>query len=147
MYCHVYPANALHSPKYVVVLSEYRGALLLSRHARRTTWETQGGHIEAGETPLDAAKRELFEESGAVCYDITYAFDYRAGDDDGYADGAVFLAQIHTLGPIPDSEMDEVRSFDTIPSDGMLTYPGITPVLYRHALKNRLLYQQKEETP
>ena len=139
MYCHVYPADALKTYKYVVILSAYNGTLLLSRHRDRTTWETQGGHIEAGESPLDAAKRELFEESGAVDFDITYGFDYRAGDDDGYADGAVFLARIRTCGSIPDSEMAEVRTFDALPPDEMLTYPGITPILYRHAKEANLL--------
>ena len=45
------------------------------------TWETQGGHIEAGEQPLDAAKRELFEESGAVDFDIQPLCDYWAGEE------------------------------------------------------------------
>ncbi len=38
--------------------------MILSRHKKRNTWETQGGHIEDGETPLECAKRELFKESG-----------------------------------------------------------------------------------
>ena len=70
MTCKIYPTGSLKSYKYVVVLSEYQGKILLSRHKYRKTWETQGGHIEAGEQPLDAAKRELFEESGAVGFDI-----------------------------------------------------------------------------
>ena len=37
--------------KYVVVFSRYQGRLLLSRHKERRTWETQGGHVEPGETP------------------------------------------------------------------------------------------------
>ena len=138
MYCHTFPAGSLKTYKYVVVLSEHNGALLLSRHRQRSTWETQGGHIEAGETPLEAAKRELYEESGAVVYDIRVGFDYRAGDENGSANGMVFLADIHTLGPIPDSEMREVRTFDALPSDDALTYPGITPILYRHAKKSCL---------
>ena len=62
--------GSLQQYKYVVVLSEYQGKILLSRHKNRTTWETQGGHIEPGEQPLDAAKRELYEESGAMDYEI-----------------------------------------------------------------------------
>ena len=71
MRCQVYELNSLGSYKYVVVLSEHNGRIVLSRHKERTTWETQGGHIEQGETPLEAAKRELYEESGAVDYNIT----------------------------------------------------------------------------
>ena len=145
MYCHVYPTDTLAKYKYVVVLSRYQGKLLLSRHKKRTTWETQGGHIESGESPLDAAKRELYEESGAIRFDITYVFDYRAGDDDGFADGAVFFAEINELSEIPDSEMAEVHTFDTLPPDEMLTYPGITPILFRYAIEHNLFYD-KEKT-
>ena len=52
MIAKTYPAGTLKEYKYVVILSEYQGKILLSRHRKRTTWETQGGHIEAGETPL-----------------------------------------------------------------------------------------------
>ena len=41
-----YPVGTLPAYKYVVVLSEYQGKILLSRHKKRTTWETQGGKIE-----------------------------------------------------------------------------------------------------
>ena len=135
MICQPYPLGTLGTYKYVVVLSHTGGKLLFSRHRDRITWETQGGHIEPGETPLDAAKRELYEESGALDFDIDAAFDYRAGDEHGHADGMVFLAHIRSLGDIPESEMAEVRTFDTLPPDEMLTYPGITPTLYRHAKK------------
>ncbi len=73
-----YALSSLKKYKYVVILSEYNGKLLLSRHKKRTTWETQGGHIEIGETPLEAAKRELYEESGATDFDIVPLCDYRA---------------------------------------------------------------------
>ena len=56
-----FPANTLGEYKFVVILSHMDGKYLLSRHRARTTWETQGGHIEPGETPLEAAKRELWE--------------------------------------------------------------------------------------
>lgn len=48
MKCNTYPRNTLGAYKYVVILSRYEGKLMLSRHKQRTTWETQGGHIEVG---------------------------------------------------------------------------------------------------
>lgn len=125
-----YPLGSLSGYKYVVILSEYQGRLLLSRHKARVTWETQGGHIEPGETPEEAARRELYEESGAVDFQIHPLCDYWAGEEgtDDWAVGVVFHAEISTLGPIPESEMAEVRSFDSLPEN--ITYPAITPILF-----------------
>jgi len=130
MICKTFPLGTCQAYKYVVVFSCYQGNLLLSRHKARSTWETQGGHIEPGETPLDAARRELYEESGAAEYDIHPLFDYWAADDenDSGAYGQVFLANIYRLAAIPDSEMAQTGVFDTLPS--ALTYPSITPVLF-----------------
>ena len=130
-YCKKLALGTAEKPKYVVVLSYCEGKKLLSRHRARTTWETQGGHIEPGETPLQAAKRELYEESGAVEYAIVPLFDYEAGDDNGSATGVVFRAEITHLDSIPESEMAEVRVFETLPEQ--LTYPDITPHLFRWA--------------
>ncbi|MBR1586253.1 MAG: NUDIX domain-containing protein [Clostridia bacterium] len=132
MRCEVKPLGTLSDYKYVVVLSFYRGLIVLSRHKRRDTWETQGGHIEAGETPLAAARRELYEESGVRDAAIAPLFDYWAGDDCGGACGRVFRADIRAFEPLPDSEMAEVGLFATLPA--ALTYPVITPELFHHAL-------------
>ena len=131
--CRVYPVGVLQEYRYVVILSHYQGRFLLSRHRARSTWETQGGHIEPGETPLEAARRELYEESGAVRFRIAAAFDYWAGEEpDGPgANGVVFAAEIDELGVLPESEMAETACFDALPIH--LTYPWITPVLFAHA--------------
>ncbi len=136
MICKVYELNELTAYKYVVVLSEYEGKILLSRHKNRTTWETQGGHIEEGEAPLDAAKRELFEESGAVDYEIKPLCDYRAENEITHngANGMVFTAKIKTLEKIPESEMAEVKTFDILPEN--LTYKDITPKLFTYLRNN-----------
>ena len=42
------------------------GTLLVIFHKRLQTWLPCGGEIEAGETPLEAAARELREESCLV---------------------------------------------------------------------------------
>ncbi len=40
-----------------------RGIVLL-RHRRLGIWVQPGGHVDAGETPWDAARREAIEETG-----------------------------------------------------------------------------------
>ena len=62
-------------------------------------------------------------------YQMEPVFDYRAGDDDGEANGMVFAAEIEELGPIPQSEMAEVKAWEQLPEN--VTYPAITPVLWK----------------
>jgi len=48
----------------VAVFCRHGGEILLVRHRRLGTWLPVGGEIEPGETPLEAARRELREETG-----------------------------------------------------------------------------------
>jgi 8-oxo-dGTP pyrophosphatase MutT (NUDIX family) len=48
----------------VAIFCRHEGAILLIRHRRLGTWLPVGGEIEPGETPLEAARRELREETG-----------------------------------------------------------------------------------
>lgn len=137
MRCETYPLHTLGTYQFVVILSVYHGKLMLSRHKNRSTWETQGGHIEGGESPIEAAGRELYEESGAVKYLLSPAFDYRAGDGTLWGNGVVFIAEIDEIGALPESEMAEVTFFHQLPPD--LTYPEITPVLLQKAREAGLL--------
>lgn len=103
----------------------------MSQHKNRNTWETQGGHIENGETPLECAKRELFEESGIKDADLYPVCDYWGFNKQECSNGMVFLAVVHSLGKLPESEMKEIKSFDTLPTN--LTYPQVSPKLYAEA--------------
>lgn len=129
--CRLAPYQTLPDPKFVVVCARRDGKWVLSRHKSRNTWEPQGGHIEEGETPIQAAARELFEESGirdAVLYPVC---DYVGYDDFGSANGVVFLAEVRSLGHLPKSEMKEIRLFEELPCE--LTYPKVTPILFAEA--------------
>ena len=89
----------------------------------------QGGHIEPGETPEEAAERELYEESGALSFTLLPLCDYcgeePGKDNDGK--GLVFKSEITKIGPLPESEMEQVALFDSFPEN--LTYPEITKAI------------------
>lgn len=129
----IFPLDYLGNYKYTVICASYQGKWILGRHKKRDTWETQGGHIEAGETPLACAKRELFEESGIADADIYPVCDYWGFNGTGCANGMVFFAVVHSLGELPESEMSEIGIFETIPDN--LTYPQTSPGLYKEAEK------------
>ena len=131
--CRIFPLNSLPSYKYTVICSNYKGKWILSRHKKRDTWETQGGHIEDGETPLEAARRELFEESGIRDADVYPVCDYWGFNPFRCSNGMVFLAVVHSIGELPESEMQEIGVFDELPEN--LTYPQTSPVLYRKVEK------------
>lgn len=131
--CRIYPLGYLERYKYTVICTSYQGKWILSKHKKRNTWETQSGHIENGETPLECAKRELFEESGIKDADIYPVCDYWGFNKQSCSNGMVFLAVVHSLGELPESEMKETQIFDILPAE--LTYPQTSPKLYAEAEK------------
>ena len=93
--------------KYVVVAAMYEDKWLMVRHKDRTSFEIPGGHIEAGELPDQAARRELFEETGASKFTLTPIGDYSVTRENISSYGRLYFAKINDLGILPAS--DEIR--------------------------------------
>ena len=129
----IYPLDKLGKYRFVVIFARYQNKWLYCRAKERDTFETAGGQIEKGETPIEAAKRELFEETGAIKFDIKPAFDYSVRRSAEISNGQVLLAHIHKLGDIPDYEMAEIKLFDTIPNK--MRFSDILPVLFYEVKK------------
>ena len=138
MKCSVYDLGTLKNYKYVVTFARYQNKWVVCKHKSRDTWETSGGHIELNETPIESAKRELYEETGSIDFDIIPICDYWACDEPHetenitWSNGQVFLAYIKTIGKLPDNEMGCIEFFETFPEK--LTYPDITKELLPYVL-------------
>jgi len=120
---------------YVVMIARYKNQWLLVRHRDRTTWEVPGGHIEPGEPANEAAARELFEETGATAYTLSVVCDYSVTQSSITRHGRLYYAYIKTLGPLPESEIAEVKRFAEIPEN--LTYLDIHPALLTQYLNTQ----------
>ena len=133
MKCSVYSLNTLKNYKYVVIFARYQNKWIVCKHRERDTWETSGGHIEENETPIEAAKREFFEETGSIDFDIIPVCDYWACDEPHetenirWSNGQVFLANVRNIGALPENEMECIELFEKFPEK--LTYPDITKEL------------------
>lgn len=115
------------SLKYSVIVAVDQRGFVFVRHQDRTTWEIPGGHIEAGETALEAAKRELFEETGAAEFSLLEVCNYSVTVGDSTTYGGLFFAEIQSYCGSLKFETAEVKSFKSMPSN--LTYPAIQPLL------------------
>lgn len=114
-----FPAGRLENIEFVVIFTRYQGKWVYCWHKRRESYEHPGGHVEQGETPLQAAKRELYEETGIKDCRILPLWDYEFIWENGKGrnNGRVFYAEVFSLGELPESEMDRIEFFDTVPEN------------------------------
>lgn len=118
--------------KFVVILARYCGQWIFVRHKDRITWEIPGGHIEPYEDVDSAAKRELYEETGALEYRLEPICDYSVEKDQERSFGRLFFAEVNRLGDL-EYEIDEISLCDELPDQ--LTYSRIQPYLYEQVIE------------
>lgn len=120
---------------YVVVAAKYNGKWIFVRHKERDTYEVPGGHIEPGEDSITAAKRELYEETGAKDFTLEFISIYTVETAEKSSGGYLYYAEIRSLSELPDYEMAEIVFLDSLPEN--LAYPLIQPKLFDCVMKGR----------
>lgn len=122
------------SLKFVVIQARYKDEWIFVRHKDRNTWEIPGGHIEKGEMPDKAAARELYEETGAIEYNLLPICNYSVEIDESKSFGRLYYAEVKNIGELGNYEIAEIMTVDKLPEK--LTYDKIQPILYKKVLAN-----------
>ena len=104
----------------VAIFARHQGQVLLIEHRRLQTWLPVGGEIEPGETPLEAAKRELREETG-----LEGTFEPLPGAIDGAPPGLLGYEE-HPAGSkglhLNFAFVADVASRDVVPNDEIVSF-------------------------
>ena len=126
--------------KFAVIVARSGGKWVFCKHKQRDTWECPGGHREPGETILEAAERELQEETGAVDFSLEPLCVYsvtgknRISESGEETFGMLFHGEITAFEALH-SEMERIALLDELPTDW--TYPEIQPHLVAEYLRRQ----------
>ena len=125
--------------KFAVIVTKTNGHWVFCKHKDRNTLEVPGGHREPGEDILATAKRELYEETGAVDFSIepvcVYSVTASGGFDGQETFGMLFYAEVRTFETELHSEIERIVIQDELPV--AWTYPEIQPYLIQEVTKRR----------
>lgn len=125
--------------KFAVIVAKSENKWVFCKHKERNTYEIPGGHREDGETIEETARRELYEETGAIKYDLKPICIYSVTGNDGDITnsketfGMLYYANVTEFEKELHSEMEKIILFDTLPEDNW-TYPLIQKALVERYL-------------
>ena len=125
--------------KFAVIMARYNGKWIFCKHKKRETYEIPGGHKEPNENIVDAAKRELQEETGAIDFNIEPITVYSvtrknsANSNENETFGMLFYAEVYSLNSTLENEIEQIEFFNKMPIN--LTYPEIQPYLYNKVIE------------
>ena len=119
--------------EFAVIVSKYNGKWVFCKHKERNTFECPGGHREKGEKIEETARRELWEETGAINYNLHPICVYSVVKEIEETFGMLYFAEIYEFEKLPSHEIEKIELFDDLPTQW--TYPQIQPLLLKHAEK------------
>ena len=127
--------------KFAVIIAKTNGKWVFCKHRERETYEVPGGHRENGELILDTAKRELYEEKGALEYSIRPVCVYSVTAPDNFDGeetfGMLYFANISSFENELHSEIEKI--FITEQLVEKWTYPLMQPKLMEEARRRGYL--------
>lgn len=127
--------------RFAVIIAKTDGKYVFCKHRLRDTLEVPGGHREPGEVILDTARRELYEETGAIEFDIVpicvYSVEAKNNFDGKESFGMLYFAEIRAFEQELHSEIEQIIITDDMPTNW--TYPDIQPRLMEEAARRGFL--------
>ena len=125
--------------KFAVIIAKTEGKYVLCKHKERNTLEVPGGHREPGEDIMTTAKRELYEETGAIDFTIKPICVYSVSADNSLSGresfGMLYFAEISSFEKELHNEIEKVVITEKLPDKDNWTYPLIQPKLLDEARK------------
>ena len=127
--------------KFAVIAARSNGKWVFCKHRKRDTLEFPGGHREEGESIMKTARRELYEETGALQYEIKPVCYYSVTSPEAFNGeetfGLLCYAEITAFEKELHSEMEKVILTDELPTNW--TYPLIQSVLLAELSKRGIV--------
>jgi len=127
--------------RFAVIVTKTEGHWVFCKHKERNTLEVPGGHREPEEDILSAAKRELYEETGAVDFSIEPVCVYSViapwNFDGQETFGMLFFADVKGFEKELHSEIERIVIQDDLPV--AWTYPEIQPYLVEEVQKRQTI--------
>ena len=125
--------------KFAVIITRHKGKWVFCKHKERDTYEAPGGHREPGETIDETARRELYEETGAVrfvlrplcVYSVTGENSENPNGEEMF--GMLYHAEVREFEAELHSEIERIKLFEDLPDNW--TYPQIQPLLIEEYLR------------